>query len=383
MNSNNQITDITTKQESVGTMLADIKPEKVEWLWQGRMPRGKITILEGDPGLGKSVLTVEIAARVSRGELGKLGRLEDVGELENDENLENLPAGVVLMTGEDGLADTVRPRFDAAGGNCNKMVCLFDYVDDKGQEQIVTLPRDLVMIEKAIQQVDAKLLIIDPMEAFIAGDPNANKDIRKALTPVKNMAEQTGVSVLLVRHLNKDSNKPAMYRGGGSIAITGVARSGLVLSKHPDDEELRVLAPQKNNLSKKASSLVYTIVTAENDTAKLEWRGESTHTADELVGGGVVGEEQRAISWLKDMLADGPIPAREMKEKAENEGISDSTLHRAKPKAGVQSNKEGSRWYWYIENVGSGLDISQAQEDTQGSQHAQEENVFSLPVANI
>jgi RecA-family ATPase len=204
------------------------------------------------------------------------------------------------------------------------------------RHSIISIPEDIPLIEKAVERVSARLLIIDPLSAFMRGDPNKDNDLRKAPTPLANMAERMDVAVLVVRHFNKNVESKALYRGGGSIGIIGAARSALAVAQHPNDDDLRVLVPQKGNLSKKAQSLSYTIVTAENSTARIEWKGTVDLNADELLNVNQ-GELARAKAWLIEKLKDGPVPFNEIRAVAEEANISESTLKRAKVKLGVQS----------------------------------------------
>src|SRR5215208_5392152 len=238
----------------VGRSLADVPPERVEWLWPRRVPRGKITVLDGDPDNGKSVLTTDLAARLTSGK-----SLPDGTPTE--------AAGVVIVSAEDGAADTIRPRFDAAGGEPTRARLL-------GDEEPFVIPDDIPRLERAVRQVRAALVVIDPIMAFLSGKVNSNRDqdVRRALTPLKRMAERTGAAVILVRHLNKMPGGNPLYRGGGSIGIIGAARSGMVVGSHPDSDELRVLAGQKNNLSLPPRSLAYRIESAENGTARITYR---------------------------------------------------------------------------------------------------------------
>jgi RecA-family ATPase len=200
-------------------------------LWPRRIPSGKITVLDGDPDNGKTVLTIDLAARVTAG-------------LDLPDDTPTEAAGAVIVSAEDGAADTIRPRFDAADGDPTR-ACLL------GDEEPLAIPGDIPRLERAVRQVEAALVVIDPIMAFLSGDVNSNRDqdVRRALTPLKQMAERTGAAIVLVRHLNKTPGGNPLYRGGGSIGLIGAARSGLVVGRHADDDELRVLAGQKNNLS--------------------------------------------------------------------------------------------------------------------------------------
>ncbi len=213
----------------VGVLLSDVKPERVSWLWPGRLPLGKLTVLDGDPGKGKSTLSLDLSARLTR------------GDIMPDGSGGGFPAGVVILSGEDGLADTIVPRLIAAGADLSRVVALASCPDSEGDgEHPPVLPDDLPTIRAAIARVGAKLAIIDPLMAYLSDGTNSHKDqdIRRVLFRVAALAEETGAAVLVVRHLNKATGGVALYRGGGSIGIIGAARSGLLVAADPDDENL-------------------------------------------------------------------------------------------------------------------------------------------------
>lgn len=324
-----------------GVFLSDVEPEDVEWLWERRIPLGKITVLDGDPGNGKSVLTTDLGARLT------VGRTFPDGQ-------ECEAAGVVIMNAEDGLADTIRPRIDAAGGDPSKVLALAT-IGEGGEERHLSIPEDIGIIEAAIERVGARLVIIDPLMAFLSGTSNAHKDqdIRRALAPLARMAERTGAAVVLVRHLNKASGGNPLYRGGGSIGIIGAARSGLLVGVHPEDEDLRVLAGQKSNLSPMPESLAYRIATGANGAARIEYAGVTTAKADTLLRTPQDPEERsalgEAVEFLREELADGPIMARSIRERARRFDIAERTLMRAKSTLKVDSHKEGDEgWSWHL-----------------------------------
>lgn len=187
---------------AVGKLLSEIRPERVDWLWPGRIPRNKLTLFDGDPGLGKSALTTDLAARVS------VGR-----PWPDDSPCE--PGGVVLCSAEDGIGDTVRPRLDAAGGDAERVLALAT-VPDGDAERLISVPEDLDVLRRGIERVSAALVIVDPLMAFLSGDVNSHRDqdVRRALAPLARLAEGTGVAVVVVRHLNKAT---------GATPSTGVA----------------------------------------------------------------------------------------------------------------------------------------------------------------
>jgi len=256
---------------------------------------------------------------------------------------------VVIVSAEDGAADTIRPRFDAAGGIPARARLL-------GDEEPFVIPEDIPRLERAIEQVGAALVVIDPIMAFLSGNVNSNRDqdVRRALTPLKRMAERTGAAVILVRHLNKMAGGNPLYRGGGSIGIIGAARSGLVVGRHPEDDELRVLAGQKNNLSLPPESLAYRIETAENGAARIVYEGVCEATAQQLLRVPEDEEEKSALSEAKEFLLSelkgSPMAARQVKKNAVEADVSERTLKRAKAALGVISTKEAD---WSSKRVSS------------------------------
>src|SRR5215204_1590135 len=322
----------------VGTLLADVSAETVEWLWERRIPLGKITVLDGDPDNGKSVLTTDLAARVTTGRPMPYGFGKAFPQ-----------AGVVILSAEDGVGDTIRPRFDAAGGDPSKVVIL-------GNDDPFGLPEDLPQLERAIERVGAKLVIVDPIMAFLGENINSNsdKDVRSALKPLKQLAERTGAAVVIVRHLNKTPGGNVLYRGGGSIGIIGAARSGLVVGPHPTDEGLRVLASQKHNLSTPPESLAYQVTSAPSNphAAVVVYKGVTEMNAKDILKPQLEEQERSAMDeakdFLREVLAAGEKPAADVKSDAESVGVAWGTLKRAKVALGVNPVKRGTVWYWFL-----------------------------------
>jgi len=248
----------TATEEPVGTLVEDVAPERVSWLWRGRIPLGKITLIDGDPGTGKSALATDLAARVSVGRKFPDGTPCRAG-------------GVVIASAEDGLADTIRPRLDAAGADLSRVLALAT-VPDGDTERLISVPEDIGVIRRGIEQVQARLVVIDPLMAFLSGDVNSHRDqdVRRALAPLAKLAEETGAALVVVRHLNKSSDGNALYRGGGSIGIVGQARSALLVARHPEDDRRRVLASLKSNLAEPAPSLAFTFTEAANGAVRVE-----------------------------------------------------------------------------------------------------------------
>jgi hypothetical protein len=364
------------RPEEIGKLLSDVEPEEVEWLWPSRLALGKLALVDGDPGLGKSAMTLDLAARVSSGHAFPDGALCE-------------PAGVVVLSAEDGLADTIRPRLDAAGADVSRVLSLATIADEHGQERLLSIPEDIPLIEKGIERVGARFVVVDPLMAFLSGDTNSHRDqdVRKALAPLAGLAERTGACVLVVRHLNKAQGNNPLYRGGGSIGIIGAARMAFVVGKDPQDEIRRVLASTKNNLAKSPKSLMFTLQEADNGAVRVNWLGESEVSAHQLLA--TPREEEHAdarseaVEFLNDVLAGGPVPASQVKQEAEDAGISERTLKRAKKIVRVITYRENEagekrgagRWMWKLPVAELVTDkVEVCHPDVQGVQSVPKEN---------
>ena len=335
----------------VGTRLSKVTSRQVQWLWRGWIPLRKIAIVDGDPDLGKSTMSLDLAARVT------------TGKPMPDESQSDLrgPAGVVILTAEDDLDDTVRPRADALGADVDRIYCLQGKRGEYG-ERAVTLA-DIEEIRQAIAEVDAKLVIIDPLMAYFPLTTDSYKDqhARSILAPLKKLAADTEVAILVIRHLTKSGGPNPLYRGGGSIGIIGAVRSGMMVAPDPEDQtgERRILASTKSNLSKKPASIAYRF-SVNGEVATLVWDGPSSYTAKSLLAQPKEEEppEDRnaaedAGNFLSGELAGGRRLYQELLAEAKKAGISEITLRRAKAQLGVQSQKsetEDGPWYWGFPN---------------------------------
>ena len=327
--------------------VADVAAEQVRWLWPGYLPRGKLVVLDGDPDLGKSTLTLDLAARVSRGH-----PMPDGAPLDG-------PAGVVLLTAEDGVADTVRPRLEAAGADLARVHVVTGAEVGDGTTRLPAIPGDVPALEAAAVACGAALVVVDVLNAFLAADVDAyrHQDVRRALHPLAEMAARTGAAVVALRHLSKSGGSHALYRGGGSIGIIGAARVGLLVAKDPDDEGRRVLAVTKSNLAALGSSLRYWLEPDdERGCARLRWEGTTDHRAGDLLAAATDEERSElgdACGFLVDLLASGPVAARAVVAAAERAGVSTATLRRAKARLAVRSAKVGApgeegEWRWVL-----------------------------------
>jgi hypothetical protein len=321
-------------------VLAAVAPAAVAWLSPGRLAAGKLTLLEGDPGLGKSTLLCDWAARITTGEPLPGGEPRP-------------PRGVLLLSAEDGLADTIRPRLEAAGADLTKVVAL-EEIDDQGELRPPAIPADAPLLGRLAREIDAALIVLDPLVAFLdpALSAHRDQDVRRALAPLKTLGEETGAAVLAVRHLTKGTGGSALYRGGGSIGIIGAARFALLLARDPDDVEQRILANQKANLARPAPSLRFALEPVPNtDIARVAWLGEAEWTARDLLAANDAAERadpeersalEEAVEWLRAELAAGPRPTKSVEGAAAEAGVSQRTIVRARRRLGVVATRVGS-----------------------------------------
>lgn len=323
--------------------LDSVPSSPVQWLWRGRIPLGGITLLDGDPGDGKSTVMYDLAARVT------------AGRPMPHEETSFEPAGVVLLQAEDSVATTIRPFIEAAEGDLSK-VLVYDRTVFANRPFL--LPHDTEIIVEAIQAVEAKLVVIDPFAAFLAGSSNSESTIRKALSGLSVIAETHDVAIVIVRHLTKGRSGNTKYRGSGSIGIIGAARSALMVADDPNsnDPHQHVLALNKSNLSD-ASSLVYRTC-KQGQTTVVRWMGESSHGVRQLSESAANHFEhsqlEEACYVLYTILADTeePVAAKEVQQRAKEALVSQRTLMRAKKKMGVTSRRvaedENVRWVWEL-----------------------------------
>jgi hypothetical protein len=317
--------------------LEDVIPKEVRWLWNGRIPFGKLTGLVGDPEVGKSTFVADLISRFS------------TGQPMPGEGMAVPSGNSLLMTAEESLADTVRPRLEIAGADHSRVFAI---------EEMLTFPEDLPSIKNLIVEKAIGLVIIDPLTAYIAGSVDTHKDhdIRRLLSQLRELADQTGAAIVIVRHLTKmrkNQGVPAIYRAGGSIAFTAAERSELLIARDPKDQETRMLCRVKCNLAPPVPSLTFRLV-SHGAVARIEWTGESSITADELLNQPTSKDNPKprdeAKEFLLEALADGAQPTEDLLKEAKRRGISRTTLYRArdalkvgsKPKDGYQA---GTDWF--------------------------------------
>jgi hypothetical protein len=345
-----EVRDEIEELDSGIVIASKIKTRRRRWLWPGMIPEGKITILDGDPDRGKSVITLELSARVSRGLPYPL----------SPNKARSRPRGAVIICGEDDWEDTVNPRLSVARADLDRIAHIEMRKDEEGRPLPIEIPRDLGRIKRAIKLVDARLVVIDPIMGYLGKEVNTGNDasVRRAMMPLAEIANETGVAMLLVRHLNKDGDARAIYRGGGSIAFIGVARSGLVAERHPDNPDQYVLAQMKGNLNRGSVSYVYEIAEVEGEP-RIRWCATSALTGEELLANLDARKDApaRDACWaaMEDLFdQQEPYPAKEMKEILIAEGYGTKTIFSAKQHHGVmarqvrdESSNRITGWEWF------------------------------------
>ena len=301
--------------------LADVEAEDVSWLWYPYIPLGKLTLLDGDPGVGKSWVSLALATAVSLGT-----------GLPGTEARE--PQAVLLASAEDGVGDTLRPRLDAMGaavGRIHAVKGTLEFADG-----------GLVILEQHIESVGPLLVVIDPLVAYIGADVDIHRanETRSIMARLADIAGTHNCAILAVRHLTKGGALKPIYRGLGSIDFTAACRSVLLAGCDPDDERRRALAHIKSNLAPKGSAIGY-----ELREGGFYWTGESDLTAERMlsvVGGGEARTARdEAADFLRDELSRGPVDATEVWRAAKEAGLSEATIKRAKGKVGVITRRRG------------------------------------------
>jgi hypothetical protein len=327
-----------TEGQPVGSAIQcvdEFQPKVVSWLWPRRVPFGAISLLSGDPGIGKSTLAATIAAAVSSG-------LPLPGSAFTERG------AVLILEAEDSVERTLIPRLKAAGATTRHCHVL-------REPELIDLATGIGALERSVVEVSAKLLVIDPLMAFLGSGVDAyrDQDVRRVLSPLRAMAERTGAAVLILRHLNKASGQSAAYRGGGSIGIGAAARAEMLAGRAPRDESLCLLAQIKSTLGKPPPILAYRIVEEPNEMVRLVWEDAPSGlgVADVLSAPSEPADSSAlkdAEAWLADLLAIGEVASTEVVKRSKAEGISERTLRRAKHNLQVDSKKVQSAWVWRL-----------------------------------
>lgn len=321
--------------------LDTVEPQPIRWLWEPRIALGKVSLLSGDPGRGKSLLTIAMAATISRGGVWPVdGTIAPQGS-------------VLLLSAEDDVADTIRPRLDAAGAICARIHCA-TFVREKNKRRSFSLESDIELLSDRLAAIaDCRLVVIDPVSAFTGStDTHKNSDVRVLLASLAEVAQRHDVAIVAVSHLNKGAGS-AMYRTMGSLAFVAAARSVYAVVDDPSDPLRRLVLPIKNNLGGDVEGLAYRIIVAENGSPCIAWERDGvTAGIDAILATEPIGERSElneAMDWLSSELSGGPVGTKDLQASARAAGHAWRTVRRAQERLRVCARKTGpaGTWQWW------------------------------------
>lgn len=341
--------------ELVTRCFADIKPEPVNWLWPDQIARGKLTVIAGDPGLGKSQITASLAAIVSTGGHWPVDRTPcEKGR-------------VVFLSAEDDVSDTIRPRLDAAGADVS-LCHVVERVKAQARDgsgpikRAFNLKADMELLSRMLAELgDVALVIIDPVSAYMGDtDTHRNADVRAVLAEVSEVAGKHKSAFVVCSHLNKGESEKALQRVTGSLAFVAAARAAFLVAQDPQDEEKkrRLFVPMKNNIGPDSTGYAYRIEAVEFPgikTSRITWSGDRvTITADEALTSEGAEHERSALDAAKEFLevelSGGTVPTKQIQKDAEDAGLKWATVRRAKTALCLKVTKAGmdAPWTWEL-----------------------------------
>ena len=308
--------------------MSEVQEQDVKWLWYPYIPSGKITIVEGDPGEGKTMFVLATAASMTN------------GKLPFDEMTDKPPINVIYQTAEDGLADTVKPRLKALGADCGRI----SVIDESFELLSLTDKR----IGMAIEQEEAKLLIIDPLQAYLGAEVDMHRanEVRPVMRGIGDVAAETGCAVILIEHLNKQRGGKALYRGLGSVDISAAARSILLVGRPSAESDVRIVAQIKNNLA--PIGQMFGFRTADG----FQWLKEVSGTAEDIINN-LSSDRAPKRGMAKDELVrlltvNGEMPQKMIMEYFKEIGVSERTVKEAKATLNIKSRRSEGVWYWSL-----------------------------------
>ena len=300
----------------------------VKWFWYPYIPYGRITLIQGDPGDGKSTFILRLAAILTCG-----GKLPDGAKISE-------PANVIYQCSEDDVNDTIKPRLLRAGADCSKVAFI-----EEGDMEVSLLDE---RIERAVKATNAKLVIFDPVQSFIPMDcdmQNASK-MRSVMRKINKIAEKYSCAVVMVGHLNKASSGKKIYRGLGSIDIAAIARSVLMIARDADNPEIRYMYPVKSSLAPEGSAISFLM-----DKEKgFHWTGKCQLMQNEHhpVSSQTISKKERAKEILKIILSAGMVKSNDILARMEELGISARTVRAAQKELGVTARRKNNVWFWEL-----------------------------------
>ena len=310
----------------------DVEQTEVDWLWYPYIPFGKLTIVQGNPGEGKTFFAMQLAAACTNQKF-----LPDMEPFE--------PFNMIFQTAEDGLGDTVKPRLVSSGADLQRVLVIDD------AENPLTLADD--RIEKAIRENNAKLMVIDPLQAFLGANVDMNRanEVRPVFRKLADIAQSTGCAIVMIGHLNKASGAQSTYRGLGSIDIAAVVRSILFVGKVKDDPTTRVIVHEKSSLAPPGKALAFSL----GDQKGFRWIGAYDISAEDLLAGGegtkTELKQEQAVKLIYELLSDGrEVSVAELNKEAIERGISERTVRmvRNSMKDKLESVRRGKDWWIWL-----------------------------------
>lgn len=321
---------------------SDVTPKPVRWVWPRRLARGRLTVCSGLPGLGKSQLSTDIAARITRGLPWPDGGTAPLGN-------------VVILSAEDSADDTIVPRLIAAKGDRSR-VKIAGMIVGPIRRRLINLKQDLHLLQRDAFDAETVLLIVDPISAYLGEtESNSMTAVRPVLDTLADFAEHNGCAVLAIHHPPKNMPKQAVHAFSGSLAFAAAPRLAFIV--HADEQmERTLLLSAKSNLGPPAEGLGFTIepycLRDGIETSKVVWDSNPVHlTATEAMQSEAgTGKREEAKDWLRAKLADGAVPSNEVMDDAERNGLRRRTLMRAKEELGIESEKQGftDTWLWHL-----------------------------------
>lgn len=318
-------------ESAVFDYYSNITPKAVDWLWYPYIPLGKLTVIQGDPGDGKSTLVLNLVALLTRGLPMPDGYISNGSRV------------AIYQCAEDGMADTIKPRLEQAGADCDQVAYIVD--------NDIALTLEDGRIETAIQETGASVFIIDPIQAFIPSDSDMQSatKMRSILRKLSTTAEKNNCAVILIGHMNKGSGAKSLYRGLGSIDIAAIARSVLMISRDETKPNIRYMYPIKSSLAPEGPAIAFSFKSG----GGLEWQGRYELNTAELVDSITVKTSKRdkARAKMLQMLERSDRTAKEVYAALAEIGIGSRTVEKAKKELKVRTYRTGGCWYWGLPQI--------------------------------
>ncbi|MBI5071263.1 MAG: AAA family ATPase [Deltaproteobacteria bacterium] len=319
---------------------SSIAEKPTEWDWPGYIVRGALNLVEGNPETGKTLLVVSANASLSAGR-----------SLPHGPATPGRKRRVLYLTAEDSISKTIVGRLKAAEADLDNVL-----VQEERGADLVFAGAGIEEVRQIVRGEGISAITLDPLNAYLNGvDINKEQEVRAALRPIRDFAEDENVTIIGLRHLNKASDKPALYRGGGSIALAAVARSVLLVARHPDDNALRVLLSQKCNLieEEKRPPLGFRVAKDTSGRPRVEWlTDELDIDADTLLAPPKPGPKpdviEKAKAYVRDHLQHGPKPRCDVVEAGRNAGLNEKAIDRAAAALGVKKEAQGRERVWSL-----------------------------------